>query len=258
MSHKHTTPSLNSLKELGFYPDIVTSLERFMQVMHDSKQCSDGQEIAEEFASGYLHAREFNINSFRPKTEDTHFDLKESYADAIQVLFVTFGDRLPLQFYQTLAFMCLRDNPAEDARIPDIAHLLPTGLSWQTADTVLHTFPICYRLSFHIQTVIFQHTGRVLGHSCGCNHQLAAMPCGSIDMPMGDSVPIMLEETESFLRHGLGQRFLIRFGMPHRLGKSVKMSIADGDGDTNSDAYKVTSDGPTTLRKMILKASPHP
>jgi hypothetical protein len=258
MSQAHTTPSLAALKESGFYPDIVISLERYMQFMHDSKQCSTGRTIAEEFAYGYLHAREFDIKHFRPKIEDAHFDLKESYADAIQVIFTTFGDRLPLQFYQTLAFMCLRENPAEDARIPDIAHLLPTGLSWQSADTVLHTFPICYRLNFHIQTIIHRHTGRILGHSCGCNHQLAAMPNGNVDVPMGDSFEIMLEETESYLRHGLGQRFLIHFGMPHGLGKSVKMKIADGEGDTDAEAYEVQSGGPTTLQRMILKVSPHP
>lgn len=254
----HSTPSLATLQSKGFYPDLLISLTRFMQFMHDKGSCATGKMIAEEFARGYLLAPGFDIKAFRPKVEDPLFDLKEDYADAIQVLFVEFGDRLPIQFYHTLAFMCLRDDPTEDARIPDIAHLLPDGLSWQAADTVLHTFPICYRLSFHIQSVINKFTGRILGHSCGCNHQLAEMPAGSVNVPMGDKHEIMLEETESYLRHGLGQRFLIEFGMPHGLGRSVKMQIADGNGEKGMDgSYGVTSAGPTMLHRMVLKLSPH-
>lgn len=252
----HSTPSFTELQQLGFYPDILVSIDRWMNFMHNKRQCEIGIQIAEEFASGYLRARTFSVQPFQPHADDALYDLKSNYLDAVTRIFAKYGDRLPIQFYQTLAFMVLREDPTKDARIPDVAHLLPQGLTWQQADTVLHTFPICYRLSLDIQTTINMMTGRVLGHSCGCNHQLMEMPAGSVNVPMGDKESVLFEETESFLRHGFGQRYLIEFGMPHGLGPSVKMQIADGFGD-GQNTYTISESGPHTLQKMVLKLSSH-
>jgi hypothetical protein len=53
------------------------------------------------------------------------------------------------------------------------------------------------------------------------------MPTCIVDAAMGDKTEIMLEETESFLRHLLGQCFLLHFGLPQGMGPSVKMALHD-------------------------------
>ena len=223
----HTTPSLTQLKQVGFYPDIIASLEGFMEHMHNQGQCALGQQIAERFAAGYLAVPEFDFKPFQPQANDPLFGLKTSFITAVQEIYQRFHDRLPRQFYATITFLGTRDDPTVEERIPEIEHLLPDGMNWQVADSMLHALPLCSRLYFDVQTTINQHTGRILGHGCGCACQMAEMPECVVRAAMGDKPEIIAEETESFLRHGLGQNFLLHFGLPQSMGPSVKMQQRD-------------------------------
>lgn len=223
----HTTPSLTTLEENGFYPDLIASMRGFMDHMHNQKQCALGQEIAERFAAGYLGVATFSLDAFRPDPSDPLFTLKANYLAAMQEIFLRFHDRLPRQFYATLAFLGTRDDPTVEERIPEIEHLLPDGMNWQIADSMLHAMPLCSRLYFDIQTIINRHTGRILGHGCGCSCIMAEMPTCIVNAAMGDKPDVIAEETESFLRHGLGQNFLLEFGLPQSMGSSMKMQQRD-------------------------------
>ncbi len=223
----HSTESLSKLQGLGFYPDILGSLEGFMQFMHNKGQCALGKEIAEIFASGYLTARDFDVSKLAPAEGEEFYNLKTRYLAAVGEIHKKFGDRLPRQFYETLAFMVQRPNPTKEERIPEIGHLLPEGMNWMMADAVLHAMPLCSRLYFDVQTRINRATGMILGHACGCSHSLSGMATCIVNAPMGEKTEIMFEETESFLRHVLGQYFLLHFGLPQGLGASVKMRLHD-------------------------------
>ncbi len=223
----HTTPSFAALQQLGFYPDILASLQGFMEFMHSKGYCSLGKEITEIYAGGYLTAKAFRAEEFLPMHEDEFSGLKRQYLEALAAIHNRFGDRLPRQFYDTLAFMAIRHDPTKEERIPDLEHLLPGQMKWQTADAGLHAMPLCSRLYLDVQTEINKATGRVLGHGCGCSCSMAAMPTCIVSAAMGDSTEILLEETESFLRHLLGQCFLLHFGLPQGMGASVKMNLHD-------------------------------
>lgn len=223
----HSTESFRRLQDLGFYPDILGSLVGFMRFMHNKGQCTLGQKIAEIFASGYLTVKEFNVNELAPAEGDEFYDLKTRYLAAIGEIHKRFGDRLPRQFYETLAFTVKRSNPTKEERIPDLEHLLPEGMNWMVADAVLHAMPLCSRLYFDVQTRINQETGMILGHGCGCSHSISGMTTCVINAPMGKKDEIMFEETESFLRHVLGQYYLLQFGLPQGMGASVKMRLHD-------------------------------
>lgn len=241
----HSTTSYAALQQLDFYPDILGSLSGFMEFMHSKNFCGLGKKITEIYASGFLTAKTFRAEQFMPPNGDDFFDLKQKYLEAVELIHTRFGDRLPHQSYDTLAFMALRSDPTKEERIPDVAHLLPGGMNWKTADAVYHALPLCSRLYFDVQTAINAKTGRVLGHGCGCDHSLASMPTCIVNAPMGDSTEIMLEETESFLRHVLGQCFLLHFGLPQGMGASVKMNLHD------------LRRRPTTANRLVLKQSAH-
>ncbi len=242
----HSTPSFARLQELGFYPDLVGNLRGFMELMHTKGSCGLGKQIAETIAAGYLSARAFSTEEFAPAPDDAFFELKVQYLKAVKEIHDRFGDRLPRQFYDTLAFMSVRSNPTQEERIPELEHLLPGGMDWKTADSVLHAMPLCSRLYLHVQTVINRETGRILGHGCGCSHSLASMPTCIVNAPMGDSSHILIEETESFLRHMLGQLFLLHFGLPQGIGPSVKMQVQDQSREAR------------TAEALTLKISAHP
>lgn len=223
----HTTPSLGILKQDGFYPDLIASLQGFMEHMHTMHQCRLGQEIAERFAAGYLGVSSFTFDEYQPRLRDPLFRLKTEYLGAMKHIFQRFHDRLPRQFYATLAFLGTREDPTVEERIPEIEHLLPDAMNWQIADSMLHALPLCSRLYFDVQTTINVATGRILGHGCGCSCQMAEMPECVIRAGMGDKPEVIAEETESFLRHGLGQNFLLHFGLPQSMGPSIKMQLHD-------------------------------
>jgi len=209
-----------------------------MEFLHNNKFCRLGQDIVETYARGYIESAQFNINDFKPCEEDPFYQLKANYLNAVKEINQRFGNRLPIQFYQVLGFMTLRQDPTQEERIPDLEHLLPGQMGWKFADAVLHALPLCSRLYFDVQTIINKHTGRILGHGCGCSCGLAEMPRCVIDAPMGDKGCVLIEETESFLRHLLGQCFLLHFGLPQGMGASIKMQVTD-------------------LEKITLKLSAH-
>ena len=223
MKPVHSTPSFAKLVEEGFYPDLLESMSGFMGFMHDKKMCALGVEIVETFAAGFITVGDFSTNPYQPKQGDPFFDLKRSFLVAVDSLYARFGDRLPRQFYATLAFMTLRTNPVAEERIPELEHLLQDGMDWKMADSVLHALPLCSRLYFHAQTKINQETGRILGHGCGCGCSIAEMPTCMVNAPMGDSPEVLVEETESFLRHAMSQNYLLRFGLPQGMGVAQKV-----------------------------------
>jgi len=220
----HSTPSFAQLVQRGFYPDILAAMSGFMAFMHKKKMCALGLEIVETFASGFLTVDDFSTKFYQPKPEDPFFDLKRSYLVAVDSIYSRFGDRLPIQFYSTLAFMTLRTNPVAEERIPELEHLLQDGMDWQVADSVLHALPLCSRLYFHAQTEVNQVTGRILGHGCGCGCGMPEMPTCVVRAPMGDSMEVLVEETEAFFRHAMAQLFVLRFGLPQGMGVSQKLS----------------------------------
>jgi len=239
----HSTESFKKLQNLGFYPDIIGSLSGFMQFMHNKGQCALGKEITEIFASGYLTAKKFSVDELQPASNDEFFVLKNNYLKAIGQIHRRFGDRLPRQFYETLAFTVQRSNPTREERIPDLEHLLPEGMNWMMADAVLHAMPLCSRLYFEVQTRVNQNTGMILGHGCGCSHSISGMTTCVVNASMGEKTEIMLEETESFLRHVLGQYYLLHFGLPQGMGASVKMRLHDlRDGKTPDYQLLVSGD----------------
>ncbi len=227
----HTTDSINRLEAEGFYPDLIASMRGFMEHMHSTGQCALGKQIAEQFAAGFLAAPNFSTDPFRPDATDPLFKLKSNYLDAIQEIFERFRDRLPRQLYATLAFLGTRDDPTIEERIPEIEHLLPDGMNWKIADSILHALGVSFRLHFDVQSTINKRTGFILGHGCACGCAIAEMSRCVVDARMGDKPAVVEEETQAFLRHALSQCFLLHFGLPQGIGESLKIQRRNQTSD---------------------------
>ena len=175
------------------------------------------------FAQQYLQSSAgINFSRFEPEQSDRLHGTKVKYLGAIKMLHGQFGDRLPAIVYNTLAFAGTRADPHTEVRIPDVENdlIALTRSDWISADTVLHALPKCSKLDLHVLSLINQATGSVLMHGCGCNHVIPAMGEYRIECFMKPDEATIVEETESLLRHMLGDMILLKLGMPRIIGIS--------------------------------------
>lgn len=226
---------MNALKTLevnSFHPDLCETLHGFaistqahflsLGIQQDMVQSLVG-DTAEYFAGQYLQSwGGINFSRFEPECGDRLRKTKLAYLGAISKLHRQFGDRLPAIVYNTLAFAGTRENPHTEVRIPDVeGNLIAlTGSDWIAADTVLHALPKCSKLNLHVLSLINDATGSVLMHGCGCNHVVPAMGEYRIECFMKLDAATIIEETESLLRHMLGDMVLLKLGMPRIIGIS--------------------------------------
>lgn len=224
--------ALQRLKVNGFHTDLCETLHGFstntathflsLGMREDVVQDLVGN-TTEYFAAQYLQAQGgINFARFVPEQDSRLYDTKMKYLGAVQKLHAQFWDRLPVIVYNTLAFAGTREDPHTEVRIPDIESSLIalTGSDWIAADTVLHALPKCSKLNLHVLSLINEATGSVLMHGCGCNHVIPAMGEYRIECFMKLDEATIIEETESLLRHMLGDIILLKLGMPRIIGIS--------------------------------------
>lgn len=224
---------MNALQKLiatGFHEDLCETLHGFATNTHNhflSLGMQDGvvQDLvgntAEYFANQYLVSRAgVDFTRFEAECSDWLRDTKMRYLGAIQKLHDQFGDRLPAIVYATLAFAGTRENPHTEVMLPDIQEGLQkaTGSDWQSADSVLHALPKCSRLNLLVLSLINEATGSVLMHGCGCNHVIPAMGEYVVKCAKDMDAQTILDESESLLRHMLGDMVLLKLGMPRIIG----------------------------------------
>lgn len=203
-------------------------------------------DTTEYFVQQYLRSTTgIDFSRFEPELSDRLRGTKIKYLGAIKKLHGQFGDRLPAIVYNTLAFAGSREDPHTEVRIPDVESdlITLTGSDWIAADTVLHALPKCSKLNLHVLSLINEATGSVLMHGCGCNHVIPAMGEYRIECFMELDEATIIEETESLLRHMLGDMVLLKLGMPRIIGisdraertqrkwlfgKTVLRQVADG------------------------------
>jgi|GEM_PF-6981156 len=224
--------AVQKLEATGFHTDLCETLHGFavntsahflsLGMRQDIVQSLVG-DTAEYFAGQYLQAQSgINFSCFVPERESKLYLTKMKYLGSIEKLKAQFGDRLPAIVYKTLAFVGTREDPHTEVRIPDIASSLftLTGADWISADTVLHALPKCSKLNLHTLSLINEATGSVIMHGCACNHLIPAMGDYFIRCFMKLDGAIVVEETESLLRHLLGDMVLLKLGMPRIIGIS--------------------------------------
>lgn len=224
--------TVKQLEAVGFHADLCETLHGFavntsahflsFGMREDVVQSVVG-DTAEYFAGQYLQAQSgIDFTCFVPEQSDRLYTTKMKYLGAIKKLHAQFGGRLPAIVYNTLAFAGTREDPHTEVRIPDVEHNLIklTGSDWIAADTVLHALPKCSKLNLHTLSLINEATGSVLMHGCGCNHVVPAMGEYLIQCFMELDKATITEETESLLRHMLGDMILLKIGMPRIIGIS--------------------------------------
>lgn len=226
---------MNALKNLevsGFHADLCETLHGFVvntsaHFLSLGMRADVVQDLvsntAEYFAKQYLQVQAgIDFTRFVPEQGGLLYTTKMNYLGAIQKLHSQFGNRLPAIMYNTLAFAGTREDPHTEVRIPDIEDDLIKliGSDWIAADTVLHALPKCSKLNLHTLSLINEATGSVLMHGCGCNHVVPAMGEYLIQCFMKLDKATVAEETESLLRHMLGDMMLLKLGMPRMIGIS--------------------------------------
>ena len=229
--HKNMYPlpkSVLELQEIGFDPDLTDSIIGFVQKMHNIKMCALGKQIAEEVASGLLKSGSFDPWTAMTVSDECDSEFVEKWRVAVQKIHQKFGHRLPVQLYQAVLFTGLRPNPEIEVKVPDVQHLLPDNMRWQVADAANHAVRLCDRLNLDMQTTLFNETGRIRMHGCGCDDCSPILIKGHIlNVPMSSDPSVLLEETESFLRHFMAQMVPIELGVPHDTGPSMTQGMND-------------------------------
>lgn len=250
--------TVKQLEAVGFHADLCETLHGFavntsahflsLGMRQDIVQGLVG-DTAEYFANQYLQTQTgIDFTRFVPEQGGRLYTTKMNYLSAIQKLHSQFGNRLPAIMYNTLAFAGTREDPHMEVRIPDIEDDLIKliGSDWIAADTVLHAMPKCSKLNLHTLSLINKATGSVLMHGCGCNHVVPAMGEYLIQCFMKLDVATITEETESLLRHMLGDMVLLKMGMPRIIG------ISDRAERTQREFLL----GKTVLRQISQSAKP--
>ncbi len=226
---------MKSIKELeasGFHTDLCETLQGFnintaahflsLGMREEVVQSLVG-DTTEYFAKQYIQSQAgIDFARFEPEWESRLYSTKMKYLGTIRKLHLQFGDRLPAIVYHTLAFAGTREDPHTEVRIPDIEGdlIALTGSDWISADTVLHALPKCSKLNLHVLSLINEATGSMLMHGCGCNHVIPAMGEYVIQCFMKLDEATIIEETESLLRHMLGDMILLKLGVPRIIGIS--------------------------------------
>lgn len=225
----HNLPvSLQTLIDLGFYPDHINSMSGFVHQMHERGMCKVGMNIVEIVAAGFLKSRDFNPWGTMEDCPENDPEFTHKWRSAVAEIYQIHGDRLPVQFYQVLLWSGIRPQPQAEVKMPEVEHLLPDGMSWQVGDGVEHSLPLCTRLFMGIQTILFKHTGTIMVHGCGCG-SCAPTLCADavINVPMSDRPGVGLEETESVVRHFMAQLLLLNWNLPHSIGPSMTAQMID-------------------------------
>jgi hypothetical protein len=173
--------------------------------------------------TGYLQMLEsgFDAAKFAPMTDDPDRAIKERFLVAMKRIMAIYHDRMPLFFYETLAFMGTRPEPSREVRVPDIESILPSSMNWKQADTVLHAMPLCSRLNLDVLSHIWEETGCIIVHGCGCNHAVPDPIDGQTVRSFLRKEPqAIIDESESFVRHALAQYIALLAGFPQGFGVS--------------------------------------
>lgn len=185
--------------------------------------------LVTEFSDGYARmAEEWTEDRFRGALHipcDGYRDLRDSTVSAVWALYQKFGARFPWAFYGGYLFMAARPNPSVPERLPELATLLPKGLSWECIDAVWHGLPPATTLYMEVLRIFSEKMGMIPLHGCGCNHYLPPVPDRSTAWkiacpPMSEDR--VVEETEVPVAHMLVALENLVRGLPHSLGESSK------------------------------------
>lgn len=219
---KQPPESVMQLQDMGFHPDHLNSLTGFVGRMCELGQCELGMKIADIVAVGFLKARAFDPWDAMTASPDSDSEFVQKWRGAIGTIHQKLTDRLPIQFYQVMLFTGLRPLPEVEVKMPTVEHLLPDNMKWEVGDAVDHSMPLCTRLYLDIQTILYNMTGRIMVHGCGCGKCAPILAKGaSINVPMPSDPSVFLEETESVVRHFMTQLVPLEWGLPHSIGESM-------------------------------------
>jgi hypothetical protein len=142
----------------------------------------------------------------------------------IESLQQTFPNVSPI-LWRGLAAICVREEPEVEKTIIEVQHELP--YAWCLIDAALHALGKSYALNFHVQSAIFERTGLMLMHGCGCNHYMASVrdAGGSINFQLPPDQHTIA--TQEWFDHFWSELYLIIVnGLPFRMNPPEHESTA--------------------------------
>lgn len=175
--------------------------------------------IGESFLQGGF-AKDRFLQAIRESGGNTR--LKLGALDACAGLAERFDGLLPGSLWNTLASCATRENPEAETSIMAVQDTLP--YPWYVCDAHLHAMGVTYGLNFEVQAALFETTGHVFIHGCGCDHYMRAM---ERDAVIRYSLPETLraKTAREFVDHLASQLCLIvAKGYPFRMNLPEEQS----------------------------------
>lgn len=218
------------------YADLVQAAKGFYlwSMRHDDSSTRDlAARILKALACGYAHDHfEERVRQFEVLRDDPDRELKESALGAIRALRATCMDRLPWQFYFTLATLVMRPDPQQEVSILTIKERL--GIPWTLADGLIHAAVLPTPLWEQVQsTMCLMTNGFRFQHGCDCScatpylddgGEIRSFPYGRPQSRLTEAQSTALVyDTYSFLKHAFGQILILaRDGLPFVMGAGIK------------------------------------
>lgn len=189
------------------------------------------------------HPRKFSKHEYMtslmiqgPSVRNPHFDTL-AFIECIAKLQETFPDISPI-LWGGLVAICAREEPEVEKTIIEVQHELP--YAWCLIDAALHALGKSYALNFHVQSAIFQSTGLMLMHGCGCNHYIASVrdSGGSINFTLPPDQHQIA--TQEWFDHFWSELYLIiKTGLPFRMNSAEHESaLTLGTPHDQPDAHQ--------------------
>lgn len=196
-----------ALEASGFHPDLVDRAYAHLAyaVAHGFEE--NARAVLGELGDGFVAP--FDRTRFDPEEGDPNFDLKTKALNAIQEASDFYGDRISAVVWNSFAHLASRTEPEVEKSIIKEAADGTLPHHYMVVDSELHAAGLVYVFILHVNSIMFQHTGRILSHNCDCSCSL-----------------VNLEEIDGVLRFNLPRERIVPVSQSvatHFLAETVKL-----------------------------------
>ncbi|MEY2641024.1 MAG: hypothetical protein RL150_417 [Candidatus Parcubacteria bacterium] len=202
-------------------PDyLYNRLHRFMSVMQEMgalPQLEPALQILVDEQPRCFHAQEYT------GIENPHFSIS-GWCGALEHLQHELRDVSPI-LWRSIASLSARQEPEVERTIIEVQDELP--YAWAISDAALHALGKSYALLLKTQSDLFEATGMIFVHGCGCNHYIASLNGmnGKVEFTL---TPDMQQNVaREWFDHFLSELYLIIVaGFPFRMNPPEHESLA--------------------------------
>lgn len=222
-------------KAAAALPDyLYDRLHRFMSVMQEMgtlSQLEPALQILVDEQSRCFHATEY------AGIENPHFSVS-AWCGALEHLQHELRDVSPI-LWRSIASLSAREEPEVERTIIEVQSELP--YAWAISDAALHALGKSYALLLKTQSDLFDVTGMIFVHGCGCNHYIASLARLSGKVEFTLTPDMQRNVAKEWFDHFLSELYLIIVaGFPFRMNPPEHASVAVMSGRPREESLAQT------------------